>query len=118
MPSERPPVGLPASTRWRMTPALVVDLLALDVAGRVTWSWIARRWRGRDVVVALELAPEQWPPASWRGYVAVADVIRMRLMFGGSQSEREVCGDGEGLDEMLGRPRAALVVRVWPLGEP
>lgn len=63
MPPEAP-LGLPASTRHRMPAALVVDLLALDANGRVAWSWLARRWRGRDVVLALELPPEQWPPSS------------------------------------------------------
>ncbi|MGI4794454.1 MAG: hypothetical protein ACRYG8_10340 [Janthinobacterium lividum] len=113
---ERPPSGLPASTRWRMPAALAVDVVALDGDGRVAWSWIARRWRGRDVVVALELAPEQWPPSSWRGYMSEAEVQRMRRMFGGILLEREVCRAGEDLDELLRRPWRALVVRVWPLG--
>lgn len=60
-------LGFPAGIHHRMPAALAVDLIALDIDGRVTWSWIARRWRGRDVVVALELPPEQWPPSSWRG---------------------------------------------------
>lgn len=101
-----------------MPAALAVDLLALDSEGRVAWSWLARRWRGRDVVLALELPPEQWPPSTWRGYVAAGDVGRMRMMFGSPRSEREVCLVGEDLDVLLRRPRAALVVRVWPLGEP
>lgn len=97
---------------------MAVDVVALDADGRVAWSWIARRWRGRDVVVALELAPEQWPPVSWRGYVSEDEVQRMRRMFGGEVAEREVCRAGEDLDELLRRPRWALVVRVWPLGGP
>lgn len=65
--------------------------------------------------MALELAPEQWPPASWRGYVSAEDVQRMRMMAGGAAAEARVCPADEDLDEMLRRPRAVLVISVWPL---
>ena len=113
-----PPHGLPASTRHRMPSSLVVDLIALDPGGRVLWSWLARRWRGRDVVVALELPPQQWPPESWRGYLTEVEVRRMRIMFGGLEAEREFCHPDEELDALLRRPRVALVIQVWPLGSP
>ena len=113
-----PPYGSPASTRWRLSPCLAVDLIALDAGGRVAWTWIARHWHGADVVVALELAPEQWPPSSWRGYASTADVERMRLMAGGRAAEARVCPVGEDLDKLMRRPRMALVVSVWAMDLP
>lgn len=113
MPHE-PPHGLPITTRWRLPAGMAVDLIAYAATGRIAWMWMARHWHGSDVVVTLELAPEQWPPMSWKGYVSAEDVARLRPMFGGRTAEARVCPASEDLDSLMRRPWVALVIVVGP----
>lgn len=97
--------------------ALAVDLIAMNADGTVLWTWMARRWRGLEVVEAVRLPPTEWPQ-SWQGPVTPEDVERLRERFGGRAAEIESSRPDEDLDALLRRPRGSLLLSVEEWGSP
>ena len=95
--------------------ALAVDLIGLDLEGRVVWRWMARSWDGLIAAKEVNLPLGEWPQ-SWSGSVTIEEVARLRERFGGKAAETNFGRPEDDLDCLLERPHASLLLAVEEWG--